>query len=50
VSENPLDDPRLTAIGLLFEAHSGLLTKFSTQLEQHGLSTVEFEALLRLAR
>jgi len=44
------DDPRLTAMGLFAEAHRGLSTRFAVQLEEHGLSQVEFEVLLRLAR
>jgi DNA-binding MarR family transcriptional regulator len=44
------DDPRLTAMGLFAEAHRGLSTRFAAQLEEHGLSTVEFEVLIRLAR
>lgn len=44
------DDPRITAIGLLMETYSGLAARFAEQLEPHGLSTVEFEVLMRLAR
>lgn len=47
---NVFDDPRITAVGLLFEAHAGLSTRFTTQLEEHGLSAVEFEVITRLAR
>lgn len=45
-----LADDRLTAIGLLFEAHDGVLRRLSPQLQDHGLPQGEFEALLRLAR
>ena len=45
-----LDDPRFTAVGLFAEAYTGLTNRFAAQLEQHRLSTVEFEVLLRLAR
>ncbi|KUL26473.1 MarR family winged helix-turn-helix transcriptional regulator [Actinoplanes awajinensis] len=45
-----LDDPRLTAVGLLAEAHTGLMNRLATQFEQHRLSSVEFEVLTRLAR
>lgn len=45
-----LDDPRLTAMGLLAEVTSGLVAVLSPQLGAHGLSTVEFEVLLRLGR
>jgi DNA-binding MarR family transcriptional regulator len=45
-----LVDPRLTAVGLLTEAFTGLANRFAAQFEQHGLSAIEFEVLLRLAR
>ena len=45
-----LDDPRFTAVGLFAEAYTGLTNRFAAQFEQHGLSAVEFEVLLRLAR
>ncbi|MFI7545549.1 MarR family winged helix-turn-helix transcriptional regulator [Actinoplanes sp. NPDC049599] len=44
------DDPRFTAIGLLSEAYTGLHSRFAAQLEQHRVSPVEFEVLMRLAR
>jgi len=44
------DDPRITAMGLLAEAFLGLSARLSAQVEEHGLSNVEFEVLLRLAR
>lgn len=50
MNQNVLDDPRITAIGLLFEAHAGLSARFAAQFEEHGLSSVEFEVLTRLAR
>jgi MarR family transcriptional regulator, 2-MHQ and catechol-resistance regulon repressor len=50
VPGSPLDDPRLTAMGLLAEVTSGLVTLLLPQLGAHGLSTVEFEVLLRLGR
>lgn len=49
MTEN-LHDPRLTAIGLFMEVHAGLASRFAAQFEEHGLSTVEFEVLMRLAR
>lgn len=49
VSTN-LDDPRFTAFGLFAEAFTGLTARFAAQFEEHGLSAVEFEVLLRLAR
>jgi DNA-binding MarR family transcriptional regulator len=45
-----LEDPRLTAVGLFAEAFSGLTSRFSAQFEEHRLSGVEFEVLMRLAR
>ena len=45
-----LDDPRFTAIGLFAEAYAGLTARFAAQLEEHRLSAVEFEVLMRLAR
>ncbi|MFI5936075.1 MarR family winged helix-turn-helix transcriptional regulator [Actinoplanes sp. NPDC051494] len=44
------DDPRFTAFGLFSEAYTGLTNRFAAQFEQHRLSSVEFEVLLRLAR
>ena len=45
-----LDDPRLTAVGLLAEAYTGLMSRLAAQFEEHRLSQVEFEVLMRLAR
>lgn len=45
-----LEDPRLTAMGLFTEAHSSLIGRCAEQFAAHGLATVEFEVLLRLAR
>lgn len=50
MDQNVFDDPRITAAGLLFEAHAGLHARFAAQFEEHGLSAVEFEVLTRLAR
>jgi len=47
---NNLDDPRFTAFGLFAEAYAGLTARFAAQFEEHRLSAVEFEVLLRLAR
>jgi MarR family 2-MHQ and catechol resistance regulon transcriptional repressor len=49
VSTN-LDDPRFTAVGLFAEAFTGLTNRFAAQFEEHRLSAVEFEVLMRLAR
>jgi MarR family transcriptional regulator, 2-MHQ and catechol-resistance regulon repressor len=45
-----LDDSRLTAVGLFAEAYTGLTNRFAAQFEEHRLSPVEFEVLMRLAR
>lgn len=50
MNQNVFDDPRITAVGLLVEAHAGLSARFAAQFEEHGLSQVEFEVLTRLAR
>ncbi|MGB2571369.1 MarR family winged helix-turn-helix transcriptional regulator [Micromonospora citrea] len=50
MEKNVFDDPRITAVGLLVEAHAGLSARFAAQYEEHGLSAVEFEVLMRLAR
>ncbi|WP_433388998.1 MarR family winged helix-turn-helix transcriptional regulator [Micromonospora sp. KLBMP9576] len=50
MDQNVFDDPRITAVGLLIEAHAGLSARFAAQFEEHGLSPVEFEVLTRLAR
>jgi MarR family 2-MHQ and catechol resistance regulon transcriptional repressor len=47
---NDLQDPRLTAAGLFAEAFQGFSNRSAAQLEEHRLSSVEFEVLLRLAR
>ena len=46
----PLDDPRLTVMGLFAEAFAGVAAKLTAQLATLGLAGAEFEALLRLAR
>ncbi|WP_405115022.1 MarR family transcriptional regulator [Micromonospora sp. NBC_01405] len=50
MDQNVFDDPRITAVGLLVEAHAGLSARFAAQFEEYGLSPVEFEVLTRLAR
>nr|WP_043619692.1 MarR family transcriptional regulator [Nonomuraea candida] len=44
------DDPRLTAVGLLTEVHSGLMSRLQPALSGSGLSEVDFETVIRLAR
>lgn len=50
MTRNLFDDERITAIGLFAEAYAGLSARFAAQFADHGLSTVEFEVLIRLAR
>lgn len=45
-----LDDPRLTAAGLFTEAFTGTMARLTPTLSNAGLSTIDFETLLRLAR
>ncbi|MFX0576127.1 MarR family winged helix-turn-helix transcriptional regulator [Nocardia nepalensis] len=44
------DDPRLTTMGLLYEAHDGLLRKLEPTWKKHGLSGLDANALMRLSR
>lgn len=46
----PFDDTRLTAMGLLTEVFAGLSAKLAPVLSKAGLSDVDFEAMIRLAR
>lgn len=47
----PLDDERLTMLGLFFEAHAGLTRELERRMERDvGLSVQWFEVLVRLAR
>lgn len=50
MTEHKFDDPRITAVGLFTEAHAGLSARFAAQFDEHGLSPVEFEVLMRLCR
>lgn len=50
MTEYPFDDLRITAMGLFTEAFTGLTARVSEQLASHGVSMVEFEVLIRLAR
>jgi MarR family transcriptional regulator, 2-MHQ and catechol-resistance regulon repressor len=44
------NDARFTAVGLFSEAYAGLTARFAADFEQHGISPIEFEVLMRLAR
>jgi MarR family transcriptional regulator, 2-MHQ and catechol-resistance regulon repressor len=50
VPSSLLDDPRITAVGLLIETHDGLQRRLDGQRRELGLPRAEFDALLRLAR
>ena len=43
-------DPRLTVMGLFAEIFTALSVRGGSQLAEHGVSPIEFEVLLRLAR
>jgi DNA-binding MarR family transcriptional regulator len=47
---DPIDDPRLTAMGLFAEVFTALMSKTSSTFAEAGLSDVDFETLIRLAR
>lgn len=44
------DDPRLTAVGLLYEAHEGLIARLEETWKSNGLSGLDLNALMRLSR
>ncbi|PXX68434.1 DNA-binding MarR family transcriptional regulator [Nocardia tenerifensis] len=44
------EDPRLTTMGLLFEAHEGVVGKLEPVWKSHGLSGLDLNALMRLSR
>jgi DNA-binding MarR family transcriptional regulator len=50
MAADPLEDPRLTVVGLFLEAHSGLVAEFSAVHAAHGLTSTDFDTLMRLAR
>jgi len=45
-----IDDPRLTAMGLLAEVHAGVTARLQPVFSAAGLSDIDFETLLRLWR
>ncbi|MET7773632.1 MarR family transcriptional regulator [Nocardia sp. NPDC005366] len=49
-STDLFDDPRLTTVGLLYEAYDGLVAKLEPTWKTKGLSSLDLEALLRLSR
>ena len=48
--DSRLDDPRITAVGLLIETVGGLNAKLAVQYAEHDLAPAEFEVLVRIAR
>jgi MarR family 2-MHQ and catechol resistance regulon transcriptional repressor len=50
IQRTSVEDPRLTAMGLLMETTKGLWSLLEPQLKQHGLNGTEFEVQLRLLR
>src|SRR5262245_61493803 len=50
VVDSRLDDPRITAVGLLIETVGGLNAKLGVQYAEHDLAPAEFEVLVRIAR
>jgi MarR family transcriptional regulator, 2-MHQ and catechol-resistance regulon repressor len=51
MATRPLDDQRLTTVGLLFESSAGLRRLFGRQLEQErALPSQSMDVLIRLAR
>ena len=47
----PTDDPRITAYGMLLEAHAAVVHAVGKELERtSGMSTAWFEVLIRLVR
>ena len=49
-ADSRLDDPRITAVGLLIETVGGLNAKLAVQYAEHDLAPAEFEVLVRIAR
>ncbi|MEV5239424.1 MarR family transcriptional regulator [Streptomyces cinnamoneus] len=49
-TEELFTDPRLTAMGLLLEAHAGLNAKLQPVLDENGVSSLDLNALMRLSR
>jgi DNA-binding MarR family transcriptional regulator len=50
VNVKPIEDPRLTAMGLLSEVHAGLAARMQPVFSAAGLSEIDFETLVRLGR
>ena len=49
-AEGVFADERLTVMGLLAETFTGIAARGLAQLAEHGISPVEFDVLIRLAR
>src|SRR5882724_18051 len=51
MADEPWDDPRITAFGMLLEAHAAVLTQVGHEFEEaSGIPVTWFEVMLRLAR
>lgn len=50
MTRDPFDDDRITAMGLLVEVYAGVTGHFAPMYTRHGVSTAEFEVMIRLAR
>lgn len=50
MAQDSIEDPRLTAVGLLIEAATSLLAELQAVHSAHGLAGSDFDTLLRLAR
>lgn len=50
MQDDLVNDPRLTIVGLLLEAHGGLIAELGAVHAAHGLAGTDFDVLLRLAR
>ncbi len=50
MTSDVFSDPRITAMGLLSEAHTGVLDRLTPLLTAHKVSLAEFDVLIRLGR
>ncbi|MEC3919404.1 MarR family winged helix-turn-helix transcriptional regulator [Nocardia sp. CDC160] len=49
-ADRQLSDPKITLMGLFFEAYTEVMREISAQERAHDLSVAEFDVLLRLGR
>src|SRR6478736_5113919 len=50
IQDGTLTDPRLTAVGLLFEVAQAVEQQLAAQIAEHGISGAESGVVIRLAR